>query len=102
MPIDKPSQQEEEFFIKLEAEKIKKLRQELDKKREEESKQRQKDSNWMRCPKCGSSLEEIKYQEVMIDRCQNCKGIWLDHGELELLAEGKASFTKGILSKIFG
>jgi Zn-finger nucleic acid-binding protein len=37
----------------------------------------------------------------MIDRCPDCKGIWLDHGELELLGKGQAQVTKGFLKKVF-
>lgn len=39
----------------------------------------------MRCPKCGDKLEEITFQEIMVDRCTGCQGVWLDSGELERL-----------------
>jgi acetyl-CoA carboxylase beta subunit len=97
-----PSEKEQEYFLKLEAERIKKMRAELDTQRQEEAKQKKKDTHWMKCPKCGSDLQEINYQNVMIDKCADCQGIWLDHGELELLAKGEAQFTKGLLRKIFG
>jgi hypothetical protein len=93
---------EDEYFLKLDAEKIKKLRGELDQKRGEDTKQKRKDTHWMKCPKCGADLQEINYQNVMIDTCTECQGIWLDHGELELLVKGKALLTKGFLGKIFG
>lgn len=102
MAIDKPAGQEDDFFFKMDMEKIKKRREDLDKTREEESKQKEKNVHWMKCPKCGSDLEEINYNDVMIDRCIACKGIWLDAGELELLTEGEARLTKGFLSKLFG
>jgi len=97
-----PSDKEQEYFLKLEAERIKKMRSELDEQRAVEAKEKKKETHWMKCPKCGSDLEEINYQNVMIDRCADCQGIWLDHGELELLAKGEAQFTKGLLGKIFG
>ena len=56
----------------------------------------------MKCPKCGHDLEEINYQDVLLDRCPDCKGVWLDHGELELLGKGDAKVTKGFLKKVFG
>jgi len=56
----------------------------------------------MKCPKCGNDLQEINYQNVMIERCLECKGIWLDHGELELLVKGQAKMTKGFLGKLIG
>ncbi len=40
------------------------------------------------CPRCGNKLEEMKFvqvQDLLIDRCPQCKGIWLDDGELPKL-----------------
>lgn len=39
------------------------------------------------CPHCGDQqkLEEMKFvqvQDLLIDRCPQCKGVWLDKGEL--------------------
>jgi Zn-finger nucleic acid-binding protein len=43
----------------------------------------------MKCPKCHSeTLDEFAVQDVAVDRCSSCKGIWFDEQELtELLAE---------------
>lgn len=98
----KPSDMEDEFFMKLESQKVTKLRSELDKKREEEARCHRKGTHWMKCPKCGSELEEINYQNVVIDKCKDCQGIWLDHGEIELLVKGQAKMTKGFLSRLIG
>ena len=101
MAVEKPSDREEEYFLKMDLEKCNKIRKELDQTRAEELQQKQKEAHWMKCPKCGSDLDEINYQGVMIDRCNECKGIWLDSGELELLTEGRAQLTKGFFTKIF-
>jgi len=37
------------------------------------------------CPKCGVGLAEEDLHGVKIDKCPSCKGIWLDHGELDAL-----------------
>jgi uncharacterized protein len=100
-PID-PSDREDEFFARQDKEKIANMRTDLDKKRETEAKEKRKETHWMKCPKCGSDMEEINYQDVMIDKCPDCKGIWLDHGELEILAKGDTQMSKGFLNKIFG
>lgn len=42
----------------------------------------------MECPKCKIEMEEIMIEEIIIDRCAQCKGIWLDYGELEALIRG--------------
>lgn len=39
----------------------------------------------MRCPLCDVKMKEVERRGVMIDVCPECKGIWLDKGELERL-----------------
>ena len=102
MAFEKPTEVEDKFFLEEDEEKIQKLRVELDKKRKEESQQKRKETHWMKCPKCGADLDEIHYQNVMIDRCSECKGVWLDSGELDILVMGKGLVTKGLLNKLFG
>ena len=37
----------------------------------------------MNCPVCDGRMREIQKGGVDIDVCPDCKGIWLDRGELE-------------------
>ena len=37
----------------------------------------------MPCPRCEGMLHEETFDEVSIDRCDRCNGVWLDAGELE-------------------
>ena len=37
----------------------------------------------MQCPKCAQAMEKVKFQDVEIDRCINCGGMWFDMLELE-------------------
>lgn len=39
----------------------------------------------MQCPKCQNKMYEITYKGVSVDRCTECRGIWFDEGEAELL-----------------
>ena len=39
----------------------------------------------MICPQCHEPMIILEYQKTEIDYCLNCKGIWLDQGELEML-----------------
>jgi len=41
----------------------------------------------MKCPVCNEAMIVLELNEVEIDYCPSCKGIWLDGGELELLLE---------------
>jgi hypothetical protein len=41
----------------------------------------------MHCPKCGTKLVTVTQHDVTVEECPSCKGIWLDRGELEILAK---------------
>ena len=42
----------------------------------------------MDCPVCKSAMIVLELDEVEVDTCCDCEGIWLDAGELELLLGG--------------
>jgi hypothetical protein len=37
------------------------------------------------CPNCNEGMQEVRRNEVQIDVCPKCRGVWLDRGELERL-----------------
>lgn len=39
-----------------------------------------------RCPRCGAPLDMVDHLGVTIDQCPAGHGMWLDQGELEVLA----------------
>ena len=38
------------------------------------------------CPNCSAEMNIANKFGVEIDHCQRCKGVWLDRGELEKIA----------------
>lgn len=46
----------------------------------------------MICPRCNTVLIQSVMQEVAIDHCPNCRGVWLDRGELEKIIERSNSY----------
>lgn len=42
----------------------------------------------MTCPHCGEEMIVLELDQVEIDYCLACEGIWLDAGELEMLLDG--------------
>ena len=44
----------------------------------------------MDCPLCREAMIVLELDEVEIDHCISCGGIWLDAGEVELLLENSA------------
>ena len=41
----------------------------------------------MRCPACSSPLVVVEREDIELDWCVSCGGLWFDEGELELLGE---------------
>jgi Zn-finger nucleic acid-binding protein len=39
------------------------------------------------CPKCDIGLFILRLESVEVDYCDRCRGVWLDAGELEQLAD---------------
>jgi hypothetical protein len=100
MPV-KPTENEEEYFARAEAERKKKQAEEYARKLAEQQKQELKDRHWMHCPKCGMELQTVKYRDIEVDRCFSCNGTWLDQGELEKVAGSEKSGALSALLRIF-
>ncbi len=39
----------------------------------------------MNCPMCGVQMKLAEREGVEIDFCSQCRGVWLDKGELEII-----------------
>lgn len=50
-----------------------------------------KKGNAMQCPVCSIELVMAERQGVEIDYCPQCRGVWLDRGELDKILEKSAS-----------
>ena len=70
---------EEEYFRRKDKESLERLREAI----REEAQERGGDPVTMACPRCTGKLHAQVYDEVSIDRCDTCGGVWLDAGELE-------------------
>jgi hypothetical protein len=86
---------EEEYFRRKEKEAIEKLRA----KRAEEQQREMAEASAIHCPKCEGTLIELTFEDVQIDRCNKCGGVWLDSGELELLLSKEEN--QGWLSRMW-
>lgn len=45
------------------------------------------DEELLLCPRCKVEMDKIEKNDVIIDVCRKCKGMWLDYGEVDKLAE---------------
>ena len=53
----------------------------------------------VQCPKCDGTLHETNFENIKIDVCDKCHGVWLDAGELAQLTHRDEG---GWFGKIFG
>jgi len=49
----------------------------------------------MLCPKCQNPMHQYERNGVVVEQCSECKGIFLDRGELEHLMKFEQSFHAG-------
>ena len=98
---DKPSNTEEEYFARENAERMRKLAAEQKAALAAAEREALRKQHFMRCPKCGMELKEISFRGVQVDRCFSCNGTWLDQGELEKLAAGQKDTVMAAVLRIF-
>ena len=92
------SRNEEEYFAKVDAELMKERRLE----RHTAEMKVERASHFMRCPRCGGTLHEVAHHGVTVDRCVDCKGVWLDAGDFEHLEHALDSGVTRFFSSMFG
>lgn len=95
MPIeleDRGQALENEYFRRKEQELIAKMKARL----EEESARPLE----IKCPKCEGTLIETDFEDIRIDVCNKCTGVWLDAGELTHIVDKEEE--TGWFGKLFG
>lgn len=45
------------------------------------------------CPKCQGSMRTYERSNITVDQCTECRGIFLDRGELERLVDAEVAFN---------
>lgn len=70
---------EEEYFRRQDREALEKMRARLD----AETEALGRTASALQCPRCDGTLKEFVYEDVRLDRCEKCRGVWFDAGELE-------------------
>ena len=46
----------------------------------------------MICPKCQNVMKTVDKGGVHIEQCEGCRGVFLDHGELERIVEAENAY----------
>jgi ribosomal protein L37AE/L43A len=95
MPIemeDRAKALENEYFRRKEQELIERMKTKLQTEN--------KNSSEMKCPKCDGNMMETNFENVKIDVCENCSGVWLDAGELAQIVDKDKN--EGWFGRVFG
>ncbi len=91
---DKPSDNEQEYFVRRDLELMAEMRAKLDAERTAAAARR--------CPVDGTTLAPQTFHDVVIDVCPTCKGTWLDAGELEQLLKAGSEQSGGVMRAVLG
>lgn len=46
------------------------------------------------CPKCQGQMRSYERNGITIDQCQECRGIFLDRGELERMIDAEGGYVQ--------
>jgi uncharacterized protein len=91
----KPSKNEDEYFAQQDRELLERQRTAASAAAAEAERR----MHLMKCPKDGYDLKTVTLHDVQIETCPQCRGIWLDAGELEVL-ERHEETRPGILGRV--
>ena len=92
---EKPSRNEDEYFLRYDAELLKARRAELDAARAAGT----APSTALQCPRDGGALVEREFHHVKVDVCSECGGMWFDKGEVDQL---ERVAPRGFFNALFG
>lgn len=84
---------ENEYFHRREQELIEKMKAKLSAENAQATE--------MQCPRCDGKLVETDYENIKIDICDSCTGVWFDAGELAQIVD-KDEKGGGWFGRIFG
>ena len=89
---DRASALENEYFHRQEKELIEKMKAKIEKENATQTE--------LACPKCDGKLVETDFENIKIDVCNKCNGVWLDAGELARITE-KEDGKSGWFGRLF-
>jgi Zn-finger nucleic acid-binding protein len=88
---------EEEYFAREDAEKKRRIALDMKKATAADEQKALRELHYMHCPKCGMKMQEIRLGDLDVETCFACGGVFLDKGEIDVIAQPK---QKGIMSAI--
>ena len=59
-------------------------------------------AHWLKCPKCGHDMTTERIEDIAVERCSGCEGIFFDRGELEQLLLHHEPRRRGVFRRLLG
>jgi hypothetical protein len=105
--VNRDSKSEDDWFRLNEKElletarqaRLKREQERVAKEKAEETK-RLKDLHFKKCPKCGHDMKDEQLDNVAVERCTHCEGIFFDAGELEQVFRKQAEERRSFFRKL--
>jgi uncharacterized protein len=94
--IEKPSRNEDEYFARENAERLKQTRARLEAERAEAERR----THIMKCPRDGYDLAAATFHGISVERCAHCGGVWFERAELAAIEAHED--RPGLLARFFG
>jgi len=99
--VPTPSTPEDEYFVRENAERMRRLTLEAKRAMAAEEQKRLRDLHYMHCPKCGMEMKEVHYGKLDVDACFSCGGVFLDKGEIDIIAHPGQKGIMGAILNLF-
>lgn len=58
--------------------------------------------HWLKCPKCGHDMQVATFEDIEVENCTFCKGVFFDRDEIETLLLRKTPQRFRFYRKFFG
>lgn len=101
MTAIKPSRNEEEYFARQEAEKKRRLADEIKTKFKDEELTQLRNKHHGHCSKCGMEVQTLIFKDIQIDKCYACGAVVLGEEDFEKLAGEEDDSLLGGLIGLF-
>jgi ribosomal protein L37AE/L43A len=90
---DKERGEEEQHFAKRDRELLDKMRARTEAADEMTAREQARG----RCPKCGNQLESRRVDDIVLEECASCRGIWLGRDEIAKVSRRESESFLGRL-----
>ena len=98
--LNKPSSAEDEYFAREDVEKKRKLAFQQAEVVSTQQREELKALHHMKCPKCGFDLHPVKSEDMTVDTCFNCQGVWIDAAEMAELKRRHPTVRRPVFEAI--